>query len=323
MLRQPEHASHFRFSIKDLVASERFDAVCELRERGILPIEPLPDGDLRLDITKWRLPGIGILSGTLCGVRQEGTPGSVGVSDELFFGVNVAGRSTAMQRGHEATFGDGDAVLLSCADSAFNIPRPTPVCFVGLRMPRKQLALQVPHVDDKVMSVTPGTSDALKLLTGYLRTMLNEQALSSPDISRVAATHLLDLIALSLGSTGERTIAAQTGGVRAARLQAIKADIVGNLANGSLTVATIAARHRVTARYVHKLFEGEGTTFTQFILRQRLDRAYRTLRDQRFSMLSITSIAFDAGFGDLSYFNRTFRRHYNATPSDIRNNARN
>ena len=55
----------------------------------------------------------------------------------------------------------------------------------------------------------------------------------------------------------------------------------------------------------------------------RLDRAYRMLRDQRLSMLSITSIAFDAGFGDLSYFNRTFRRHYNATPSDIRNGASN
>ena len=33
--------------------------------------------------------------------------------------------------------------------------------------------------------------------------------------------------------------------------------------------------------------------------------------------------AFEVGFADLSYFNRTFRRRYNATPSDIRNNARN
>ena len=42
------------------------------------------------------------------------------------------------------------------------------------------------------------------------------------------------------------------------------------------------------------------------------------LRDPRFVARSITSIAYDAGFGDLSYFNRTFRRHYGATPSDIR-----
>ena len=29
-------------------------------------------------------------------------------------------------------------------------------------------------------------------------------------------------------------------------------------------------------------------------------------------------IAYDVGFGDLSYFNRVFRRRYGATPSDIR-----
>jgi AraC-like DNA-binding protein len=322
MLRPPEQSRSFRFSINDIPASRRANAVCELRERGILPIEPLPDSNLRLDITKWTLPGVGILSGMLCGLRQDGTPQSAGAGDHLFFGVNLAGRSPAIQHGRELAFGDGDAVLFSCAERTFSIPRPTPVCFVGLRVPRKQLAAMVTDLDDQVMRVTPGATDALRLLTSYLRTMLNEQALASPDISRVVSSHLLDLIALSLGATRDSAIAAQAG-VRAARLQSIKSDIVANLANGSLTVADVAARQRVTPRYVHKLFEDEGTTFTQFILRQRLDRAYRMLRDQRFAMHSITSIAFDAGFGDLSYFNRTFRRRYNATPSDIRNDARN
>jgi AraC-like DNA-binding protein len=322
MLRPPEQSRSFRFSINDIPASKRANAVCELRERGILPIEPLPDSNLRLDITKWTLPGVGILSGMLCGLRQDGTPQSAGAGDHLFFGVNLAGRSPAIQHGRELAFGDGDAVLFSCAERTFSIPRPTPVCFVGLRVPRKRLAAMVTDLDDQVMRVTPGATDALRLLTSYLRTMLNEQALASPDISRVVSSHLLDLIALSLGATRDSAIAAQAG-VRAARLQSIKSDIVANLANGSLTVADVAARQRVTPRYVHKLFEDEGTTFTQFILRQRLDRAYRMLRDQRFAMHSITSIAFDAGFGDLSYFNRTFRRRYNATPSDIRNDARN
>jgi AraC-like DNA-binding protein len=45
-----------------------------------------------------------------------------------------------------------------------------------------------------------------------------------------------------------------------------------------LTVATSAARHGVTPRYVHKLFEDEGVTYTQFVLQHRLDRAFRMLR---------------------------------------------
>lgn len=321
MLRQPQQASSFRFSTKDFPVCERRKAVCELRERGILPIEPLAGRALYLDIVKWSLPGAGILAGTLCGLRHGGSPQERGVSDDVFFGVNLAGRSTAFQRGREITFGDGDAIVLSCAEASFSIARPRPVRFVGLRVPRKQIAPLVIGVDDLAMRLVPGATDALKLLTRYLRAILNDQAPLSAEIAHAVATHLHDLIALSVGATRDNAVIVQARGVRAARLQAIKSDIVAKLADGSLSVADIAARHGVTPRYVHKLFEDEGMTFTQFILRQRLDRAYRMLRDQRLLTRSITSIAYDVGFGDLSYFNRSFRRRYNVTPSDIRHGA--
>ena len=38
----------------------------------------------------------------------------------------------------------------------------------------------------------------------------------------------------------------------------------------------------------------------------------------RYTAGAIASIAFACGFGDLSYFNRTFKRLYGAPPSDIR-----
>ena len=40
--------------------------------------------------------------------------------------------------------------------------------------------------------------------------------------------------------------------------------------------------------------------------------------DRRYDQFSITEIAYEAGFSDLSYFNRAFRRAHGATPSDIR-----
>jgi AraC-like DNA-binding protein len=98
-------------------------------------------------------------------------------------------------------------------------------------------------------------------------------------------------------------------------------DISANLADGDLSVAEVAQRQRVTPRYVHKLFETEGLTFSSFVLGQRLARAHRTLSDPRFADRTIGSVAFDVGFGDLSYFNRTFRRHYGATPGEIRQSA--
>ena len=98
-------------------------------------------------------------------------------------------------------------------------------------------------------------------------------------------------------------------------------DISAHLGDGDVSVAEIARRHRVTRRYVHKLFENEGITFSSFILGQRLSRVHRLLSDPHLADRSISSMAFDVGFGDLSYFNRTFRQRYAATPTEIRQRA--
>ena len=42
------------------------------------------------------------------------------------------------------------------------------------------------------------------------------------------------------------------------------------------------------------------------------------LIDRRFAGLSISTIAFEVGFGDLSYFNRKFRKRFGTSPRDWR-----
>jgi hypothetical protein len=44
-------------------------------------------------------------------------------------------------------------------------------------------------------------------------------------------------------------------GIRAARLQAIKSDILDNLGETSIAVARVAARHRMTPKYVNNLLK--------------------------------------------------------------------
>ena len=46
------------------------------------------------------------------------------------------------------------------------------------------------------------------------------------------------------------------------------------------------------------------------------------LADPRHEAETISAIAFACGFGDLSYFNRVFRRQYTATPTAVREAAR-
>ena len=61
---------------------------------------------------------------------------------------------------------------------------------------------------------------------------------------------------------------------------------------------------------------------SRFLLDQRLSRAHRMLSNPVLAERTISTIAYEAGFGDLSHFNRAFLRRYGATPSDVRARSR-
>jgi AraC-like DNA-binding protein len=71
----------------------------------------------------------------------------------------------------------------------------------------------------------------------------------------------------------------------------------------------------VSPRYIRRLFEDENTSLSQFVLGQRLVHVHRMLGDPRYAHLTI---ALRGRFGDLSTFNREFRRHFGVRPSDVR-----
>jgi AraC-like DNA-binding protein len=127
-----------------------------------------------------------------------------------------------------------------------------------------------------------------------------------------------DLTALTPGTASNAAEPTTGGGLRAARLLAAKAYIVGNSTRRDVSVGIVAAHLGVTLRSLQRLFEAEGTTFSAFLLGQRLSRAHRMLCNPQYSDFPVSSIAYDAGFGDLSYFNRCFRRLYGASPKVIR-----
>jgi AraC-like DNA-binding protein len=150
----------------------------------------------------------------------------------------------------------------------------------------------------------------------------DDDAFVGPALPHLAVNHISDLLALMLGAVGDGAAAAEGRGVSAARLRAIKDDVTRHLGSRTLTIDGLASRHRVTPRYIQRLFENEGTSFTEFVLGQRLARAHRLLSDPRQVERTISSIAFEVGFGDLSYFNRVFRRRFGDMPSNVREAAR-
>ena len=132
--------------------------------------------------------------------------------------------------------------------------------------------------------------------------------------------HLADLIALAL-SEKETFQSVKQGGLRATRLVEVLQLISDQIGNPGLSVAVVAEQMGVTPRYVHLLLEQSDKTFAKHVLQQRLERAFELLSADTRGDRRIADIAFAAGFNDLSYFNRAFRRQFGDTPSRIRANA--
>ncbi len=102
----------------------------------------------------------------------------------------------------------------------------------------------------------------------------------------------------------------------------VKDYINQRLNDPSLSPAQVAAAFGISTRYLHKLFESEPETVTHYIRDRRLERCRLRLLDPRFSQRPISTLAFDAGFNDLSGFNRAFKAKYGRSPRQLRATAR-
>lgn len=303
----------------ELVQAQGRD-VESLHERGVtwVSFKPIANRACAVDFALRKLPDLGLLSGTAQGVRHEHARRQSGDGDDDFsLQVNLSGLSFVSGRRGDTTLQDGDAMLLSYSVSR-TITRPDRVDHRVIRLPRAALAPLVHNIDAAVLCRIPHGTGMLRLLKSYVDAVFDDPALTSPEMRRVVIAQLCDLVAVTLGATGDAAALAQGRGVRAARLRAVKDDIEAHLANGDLSPGAVAKRQQISDSYIRKLFESEGTSFSQFVLGRRLERARRMLTEPPWLHRSIASIAFDAGFGDLSYFNRSFKRRYGFTPSDIR-----
>lgn len=129
-----------------------------------------------------------------------------------------------------------------------------------------------------------------------------------------AAVTLVKTFALQLGELAGRILLEQQAAEPAAISKA-KQYIMEKL-DEPLKLDDVAAQVRVSPFYFCKLFKSTtGMTFTEFVNRQRIERAKRRLLDPA---ERITEIAYDIGYQSLSQFNRSFLRIVGESPTQFR-----
>jgi hypothetical protein len=88
-----------------------------------------------------QLPGLGVASIKCSGLRSRRSAERV-ANDDLLFDLTFTGKRTISQRGREAAVGEGEAAMLSDADTGV-LTLPAETRFINFRVSAKALASRI------------------------------------------------------------------------------------------------------------------------------------------------------------------------------------
>lgn len=317
----PDETRAFQFSTDEYREHERVDAWREVFGRNLLHLDFLPRSEATFHAKAqiFRSPTLRVLRATSA-VAQQGTSRGLINNDDVSFIWVMSAHSSVSQLGRSEGLVSGDAVLMSHQDLG-RLAFEGDSEYMALALPRTTLAPLVPDLGALFPRTVPSANPAQRMLRRHLELAHEDLIVGGEELRTVFIEHACDLLALAVGATKDVTQLARSRGLAAARLRAIKDDIRKNCHRPGLSLSALAARHSVSARYVQRVFEESGSTFTQYVAEQRLALAYKTLRRRTLAAVPISTIALDCGFSDVSHFNRLFRQRFGCTPSDVRNTA--
>jgi len=274
---------------------------------------------VRIELTRFGAVELSRVAATI--ERYVRTPQCVSAagSDHLTLAVNL-GRAPmhARQLGRDGVVHPSGAALL-CNATPGEVAGRAANAWLFLQVPRTALLAAVAGAEDLVSRPIDAGLPAMRCLRRYLATVLlpgdlQADAALSDHIDRT----IIDLMALALGAGRDARDLARARGLRAAKLRAIAAEIDAGCFDPGFSVGTVAARVGLSPRSVQDTLHDTGRTFTDRVLELRLQRARALLGDRRYAARRIIDIALSSGFNEVAHFNRTFRRRFGASPSEMR-----
>ncbi|HEY1961135.1 MAG TPA: AraC family transcriptional regulator [Rhizomicrobium sp.] len=317
----PPDFRYLRFWTREYPPHQRLDTWRDVLAQLLLntELQSLSEEPFQVDASLRALAGIRFGWGSFTpSIHRRSREIVAADNDDLLFIVNLEGPLSVVLDGRELPVRERDACLLSCRQEFDMVFHAAGEALVA-RIERGMLAAQVPDVDGFLGQPILRGNEALWLLTTYLRDLDGKQELATEALRRLVVAHVFNLLALTLNSSRQGD--ARDLGENALRLHAVRRYILAHLAEQELAIGPVARANGLSPRQLQRLFEATGTTFSEFLLQQRLQSVYAALIDPEHEHRSVSEIALASGFGDVSYFNRAFRKQYDKSPSEVRRSA--
>jgi len=308
------------FSTHEVLPDRRRDFI-EERFSALAPLSfDYPnDREIALAVRGRALPGVTLTRAASSPFRCEYVhERASGVDTSAVSGlIFTTGGTCAISQDRRESELSPQMARLCAFDKDYRVRARAPTVSLSIAVPRDALEARVGDVD-MLMAMGMPASPVLRLLGGYAEQIVREDGDFPHADAKLFSAHLLDLMSLCLGATGEQAHLARERGARAARFAAITAEIDANLDNPQLSLAWLSRRFRMPERAIRVLFYAQDTNFTDYLLNARLERAHTLLAAPGSAGRTITAVAYEAGFGDLSWFHHAFRRRFGATPGEMR-----
>jgi AraC-like DNA-binding protein len=235
--------------------------------------------------------------------------------------ITLSGRFGLEQSDRRAALGAGTFTFV-------DLSRPHRVCadrseLAVVMFPRALLPLRDKDIGELAGTTFDRTQPGSALVTSVVRELTGNLAAYEGQGGARISESIMDLISATLAARVDRTQAVPSDSQRRVLVQRIRAFIEANLDDPELAPPVIAARHHISPRLLHKLFESEGSTVAGLIRARRLARCRHDLVDPAQANRPVASIAARWGIHDAAYFSRLFHAAYGMPPGEYRRLAAN
>lgn len=308
-------------STAGVAAADRLPFWNDIASRLITPlhVEPIGDGQFEASIAHRRLRECEIMSpkSTPARVFREGNCESGVLNIQL----QHRGRTINHTGGRTATMDEGDFVLYDPSKPLW-LSFEEPTQSIVVQLPLAMVEERMPHLRDQVGIPVSGKGGPGALFSNFLRQAWEElerdtDGAENHDWAESMGEAIWPLLDMAYASRRPRAIANRREERRRTLFEIVESD----LTDPELDVHHLAARMSVSPRYVQMLFAELSTTPRAFIQERRLDLAARRLAREGLD-ITVTDVAYDVGFNDLSSFCRAFRRRFETSPRNYRSGQR-
>lgn len=248
-------------------------------------------------------------------VARLGEHAARAADDTVFVNLQIAGVGVTSQHGRASTARPFDLVVADTT-SPFDILHRDAFSLYCLAMPRDRVPTSLLRAGCLPLSAHDAGRQLARMMAAYA-TLLLDRDTSAPERD-IYGQHLVDLVQLCGRRAPDWAATAHEDGTP---LPLLLDFLRQNFPDRDLSAATVARTFGISERYVHKLLARTGKSFSEQLGEIRLDECARRLGNPGPSA-SIIDIALDAGFSDVSYFNRRFKARFGEPPSAYRRRRR-